>query len=248
VAEALAAATADRDVLAQLAGPLGEAARAASAGPSDRATRIRWMASARAAVPEGMRGVHPSWIEAQLAALPPRTRTAVAAGGGDPVDVWLARWATAAIPPMPPASELRVTSIDSAARVDAGVLTRWLEDAGADQLALALGAAGPGAVVAAARMVGERLIAAQARIAAPPRAGALGPIRAAIARCRITLDDRALLVIGARAVAPHLDALTRRRIVHRLPRPVGLALAAELAVAARTPLAAAPRWHALIAP
>lgn len=248
VAEALAAACADRDVLARLAGPLGEAARAEGAEPPDRATRIRRMAIARAAVPEGMRGVHPSWIEAALAELPPRARSAVAAGGGDAVDVWLARWATAAIPPMPPVSEVRVASIDSVARVDAGELVRWLEDAGADQLALALGAAGPAAVAAAARIVGERLTNAAARIATPPRAGALGPTRAAIARCRVTLDDRALLVIGARAVAPHLDALTRRRIVHRLPRPLGLPIGDELATAARTGLADAPGWHALTAP
>lgn len=248
VAEALAAACSDRDVLARLAGPLGAATRAAAAGPPDRATRIRRMVIARAAVPEGLRGVHPSWIEAALAELPPRARTAVASGGGDPVDVWLARWATAAFPPMPPVGEARVTSIDSAARVDAGVLARWLEDAGADQLALALGAAGPAAVPATARVVGERLLAAEARIATPPRAGALGPTRAAIARCRVPLDDRPLLVIGARAVAPHLDALTRRRIVHRLPQPLGQAIAGELAVASRTPLAEAPRWHALIAP
>jgi hypothetical protein len=211
-------------------------------------TRIRRMAIARAAVPEGMRGVHPSWIEAALAELPPRARSAVAAGGPDPVDVWLARWATAAIPPMPPVTAARVTSIDSTARVDAGVLTRWLEDAGVDQLALALGAAGPGAVAAAARIVGERLIAAQARIATPPRAGALGPTRAAIARCRVPLDEHALLVIGARAAAPHLDALTRRRIVHRLPRPLGLLVSSELATAARSVLVDAPRWYALTAP
>lgn len=248
VADALAAACGDRDVLARLAGPLGAAARAEGAGPLDRAARIRRMAVARAAVPEGMRGVHPSWIEAALADLPPRARSAVASAGGDPVDVWLARWATAAIPPMPPISEARVTSIDSATRVDAGVLVRWLEDAGADQLALALGAAGPAAVAAAARIVGQRLTEAQARIATPPRAGALGPTRAAIARCRVPLDDHALLVIGARAVAPHLDALTRRRIVCRLPRPLGLAVGAELVAAARTSLTDAPRWQALIAP
>jgi hypothetical protein len=250
VAEALAAACSDPGVLARLAGPLGAAARAAAAGPPARATRIRRMAIARAAVPEGLRGIHPSWIEAALAELPPRARTAVASGGGDPVDVWLARWATAAFPPMPPvsATSTSITSPASAAQLDAAALTGWLHDAGADQLALALGAAGPAAVPATARLLGPRLTTAAARIGSPPRAGALGPIRAAIARCRVSLDDRTLLVIGARAVAPHLDALTRRRIVHRLPRPLGQAIAGELEAASRTPLAEAPRWHALIAP
>ncbi|HEX7843877.1 MAG TPA: hypothetical protein VF469_40660, partial [Kofleriaceae bacterium] len=77
MAEALAAACGDRDVLARLGGPLGAAARAEGTVLPDRATRIRRMAIARAAVPEGMRGVHPSWIEAALAELPPRARTAV---------------------------------------------------------------------------------------------------------------------------------------------------------------------------
>jgi hypothetical protein len=149
---------------------------------------------------------------------------------------------------MPPVSATSITSPASAARLDAAALTGWLEDAGADQLALALGAAGPGAVPAAARFLGDRLTVAAARISTPPRAGALGPSRSAIARCRVPLDGRTLLVIGARAVAPHLDALTRRRIVHRLPQPLGQAIAGELEAASRTPLAEAPRWHALIAP
>ena len=238
VARALAAACRDPEVLARLAGPLGEAARMAAV---ERAS----VEAARSAVPAGLRGVHPSWIEAGLDDLPSRARAAVAAGGGDAVDTWLARWATAGIPPMPPATADRVTSIDSAARVPAALLIAWLEDAGADQLALALGAA-PEAYAAVVRVVGDRLHAAVARIAIPPRAGALGPVRAAIERCRVDLDDRALLLIGARAIAPHTSALTRLQIAHRLPRPLGLAVLAELAAWART--ADAPSWPALVAP
>jgi len=250
VAGALAVACRDPDVLARIAGPLGEAACTAYATASDRATRVRWAEAARAPVPAGLRGVHPSWIEAGLAGLPARARTAVASGGGDEVDTWLARWATASIPPMPAVTAARVTSPGSITRVAAATLEGWLADTGADQLALALGAAGKAAVAAvaaAARIAGGRLLEAAARIAVSPRAGALGPVRAAIARCRVTLDDRAFVRIGARAVAPHVDPLARLQIMHRLPWPLGLAVGDELVAAAHLAIADAPRWDALAA-
>jgi hypothetical protein len=62
--------------------------------------RARALAIARAPVPPGLRAIHPTWIEHGLAQLPARARAAVAAGGGAPVDVWLARWATAHLPSM----------------------------------------------------------------------------------------------------------------------------------------------------
>lgn len=245
VARALVAACVDLDVLARVGGALGEAAREAAG--VERSERAKWAVAARTPVPAGMRGVHPSWLEAGLAGLPPRARAAVAAGGGTSVDAWLARWATAGIPPMRPVGAGRIDSADAATRADAASLTRWLEDAGADQLALALGAAGGQALAAAARVVGERLGAAAARISAAPRLGALGPVRAAIARCRVELDERALLRIGARAVAPHLERLARLRIAHRFPHAIGRWVAEELEAAARAPLVDAPRWDALIA-
>jgi hypothetical protein len=247
VAGALAAACGYHDVLARLAGPLGEAARAAIATHPDRATRAAWAAVSRAPVPAGLRGVHPSWIEAGLADLPDVARGAVAAGGGDPARTWLARWATASIPPMPAVTAARVTSVASATRVDAATLQRWIEDAGADQLALALAAAGGDAVAAAARIVGVRLFEAAARIPIAPRAGGLGSTRAAIARCKVELDDRALVRIGARAIAPHVDPLARLQIAHRLPRAVGLVVRDELERGAGAAVADAPRWAALAA-
>jgi hypothetical protein len=196
-----------------------------------------------------LRGAHPSWIEAELAALPERARTAVATGGGggEPVDVWLARWATAAIPPMPVVTAVRVTSAEAATQVDATTLERWLGEVGADQLALVLSTAGGGAVAAAARIVGDRLSVAAARITRAPRAGALGPTRAAIERCRLPLDEHALSRIGARAIAPYIDGLMRLQIMHRLPRPLGLVIGGELAAAARAAAMDAPRWDALAA-
>jgi hypothetical protein len=241
VAGALAAACSDPEVLGRLAGPLGRAVRAA-AGTAGAKVSAK---AARAAIPAGLRGVDPSWLEAALDGLPERARAAVAAGGGDAASVWLARWATAAIAPMPAVGATRVTSLESATRVDAATLIAWLEDTGADQLALALGAAGDGAALAMARLVGDRVAAAIARIARAPRAGALGPVRAAIERCRVELDERALMRIGARAIAPHSDALARLRIALRLPRSLGAIVACELSAAARLPVADAPTWDAL---
>src|SRR5690606_28786159 len=94
-------------VLARLGGSLGAMARSLAselaALPADQQPRRRaeHRAAAGAVVPEGLRRIHASWIEAALSELPARARTAVAAGGGEPADVWLARWATASLPPMP---------------------------------------------------------------------------------------------------------------------------------------------------
>lgn len=252
IARALAAACRDPEVLARLGGALGAAARAAAAELAgqggDRKLRVRWAMAARTPVPAGLRGVDASWVEAGLAGLPARAREAVARGGGSPADAWLARWATAAIPPMPAISEPRVTTRHSVTRVGAGELVRWLEDAGADQLALALGAAGGDALAPAVRAVGDRLRAAAVRITRPPRHGGLGPTRAAIARCRIALDAHALIRIGARAVAPHLEPLERAQLVCRLTRSLGAVVGDALAAASDEPLGDAPRWDALTAP
>jgi hypothetical protein len=249
IARALAAACRDPDVLARLGGGLGEAVRAAASeeAAADRKQRVRWAMAARTPVPAGLRGVDASWLEAALAGLPARAREAVARGGGTPVDAWLARWATAAIPPMPAISEPRVTTIDSVSRVEGAVIVRWLADVGADQLALAFAAAGGGALTGAARVVGDRVRLAAVRITQAPRAGALGPVRAAIARCRIALDDHALARIGARTVAPYLEPLAHRRLVVRVPRALGRGLADELAAWGSVPLVDVPRWEALAA-
>lgn len=263
IAEALAAACAEPAVLARLGGPLGAAARAASArlaaaGPGRRALRAAWAAAARAPVPPGLRGAHPSWIEAALAELPPRARVDLAAGGwsadgaprgeGGAVAVWLARWACAELPPLPAARAPGggpPAALAEAVALGGAELARWLAEIGADQLALAVGAAGPAALASAARVVGPALDRAAARVADPPRAGALGPQRAALARCAGGLAAGALAVIGARALAPHTDALSRRQLAVRLPLPLGRAVAAALAAHAADPRVEAPRWEAL---
>jgi hypothetical protein len=175
-------------------------------------------------VPAGLRRVDASWLEASLAALPDRARTALATASTDPIDVWLARWATASLPPLS-ARDPR----------DAAALLSWLAGVGADQMAFALGSAA--ATVPA-------LAPAVARIGTPPRLGQLGPKRAAIARCHdVSLDDELALVrIACRALAPHLatDPLASLELTRRLPRSIGLAVARELAIHANTALDQCP--------
>jgi len=255
IGRVLAAATAvafgDRVVLARIGGPIGEAARTAfdrleAMSPEARKGKRRtWAAASRASIPPGLRGVDPSWIDAALDGVPPGARTAIASGATTEVEVWLARWACAAIPPMRPieATMSRPRELADAGRLAAPALHAWLEEIGADQLAFALG---PHAANAAT-VFGERLLVAAARISAAPRDGALGPRRAAIERARVDPDPVALLKIGARALAPHTDPLLRRQLVYRLPRPLGLAVARELRVYARTPVGDAPAWAALAA-
>lgn len=191
----------------------------------------------RAPIPATLRAVHPTWIEHALAELPARARTAVSAPSVDPVDVWLARWATHQVPP---ASETRLPAV--AAVNDASVIVAWLGGIGADQMAFALGEP--------ARSL-PALAAAAARIAKPPRAGELGPQRAAIARCRdVSLDeDLSFVLVGCRALAPHLaaDQLAKLQVILRLPRPIGIVVARELSLHAATSFDQCPSWAALAA-
>ena len=241
-----------RAVLARLGGSLGVHARGAAAelemlaaAPRRRA-RAASAVTARAPSPRGLRGSHPTWIEAALRELPERARHAVAANGGTEVDVWLARWACAELPPLPslppapPAPPARArwpTSAAEAIELPGELVRAWLERIGADQLALVMASAG--------KRSNDR---AGDRIARPPRAGALGPVRAAIARCQGALpDELAHVRIGARSIAPYFDGLSRRQLIVRLPRPLGLIVEAELAGAARVPIDQCPAWTALAA-
>ena len=239
IALALAAACSDPDddraaLLARIGGPLGAQARALLRRPD----RVAWLASVRAPVPPGLRGIDPTWIEAALAALPARARVALGQGARTPLDVWLARWATARFPTVPPADgRARPTTREDVVFLAAPQLRAWLEEVGADQLAYALGDK--------ASALGARMAAVLARIAHPPRAGELGPRRAALARANLSLDATALIRIGARAIAPHLDAAMREVLVHRLPRPLGLVVRAEILGA---PAGPGPTWRALAAP
>lgn len=254
IADAIAAASirlgdAATGVLARLGGPLGESTRAiaaelASLPPrTHRLRRAEILAASRAAVPVGVRVLDPSWLEAGLAALPARARTAVANGGGDATDVWLARWATAELPPV--AVSPRSGTLAQRLALPSRDLVAWLANVGADQLAYALGEA-----LAASR---TSIAAALARIARPPRRGNLGPERAALARCKgLSLDDEvdALTRIACRALAPHLanDPALVLVLTRRFPYERGRSLERELVENVATPLDHAPSLDALLAP
>lgn len=259
IGELIAATCDDRDVLARIGGPIGDAARDAAAelaampAIDARAWKIRLVAALRAPIPPGVRGVHPSWIEATLAVLPARVRDALARGPADPLDVWLVRWACAELPPLPPIDPALAIprELEDAPRLSADALAGWLAQVGADQLAYALRGK-PDALQAIASSLGrdgaDRVIAAVRRIGTPPRAGALGSTRDAIARCRSDAAADLLVRIGARALAPHTDPLLRRQLAVRLPRARGLAVQAELDGHAADPIERAPAWAALAAP
>jgi hypothetical protein len=167
--------------------------------------------------------------------LPPRARVELAAGGmRDPVAVWLARWASAALAPLPPSDVKRPRTMRDVTRMTADDLARWLVDVGSDQLAFALN-----------NDLGGRLAVSAARIAKPPRAGKLGDRRAAIARCEGERDEEMYVLIGARTIAPYTDRIVRRQIALRFPRTRGERILFELAKWAE--MAGTASWDAIIA-
>jgi hypothetical protein len=216
-------------VLSRLGGSHGHGSRATLPTKTERS---RVLAIARAPVPEGLRAIHPTWIEHALEQLPQRARTALSSAR-TPTDVWLARWACAELPP----------TMTAPFPLDAA----WLAQIGADQLAFALGGGARNAV----DRLGEPLRAAIARIGRPPRVGQLGPHRAAIERVAdLSLDDALVLVrLGSRALAPHIAAnrLAQLQLTRALPRPLGIVVERELLAHSSALLASAPAWSALVA-
>ncbi len=258
-ANGLAPEVRDR-IFARIVGPLGAEARATSRelarkpSAATRADRAAIVAAVRAPTPPGLRGVHGSWIEHAIRDLPFAARAAVAGATEPrpPVMVWLARWACAEIPPMPPlGDEVRpFTSIDAVLGWSEAAVARWLHEVGADQLAYSTSAAGEAMALAVARRY-PAVRAAIARIATAPRVGQLGPARGAVERCTAPLDDTFLLRIGARAVAPHVarssDPFAATILARRLPRPHGLVVEAELRARARDPIDRGPALVAISA-
>lgn len=225
-------------VLSRLAGPLGESVRttarelAALDDAAGKRRRAEVTALARTPGIASIRGAHPSWLDAALAELPERARTAVSSVATEDVDVWLARWATAALPPR---ADDRAPAM----------LVTWLRAIATDQLAYALGAQ------AVTPTAPRELREAAARIARPPRLGALGSQRAALVRCRgASLDDElSLVAIAGRALAPHLAShpLATLSVSRRLPYEHGSVVEREIAAHASAPLAEVPTWAALVA-
>ena len=233
-------------VLLRLGGALGGSVRNAALQlanldePTRKLQRAQAAALARTPSLGAVRGVHPTWIEAALAELPARARTAIGGESHEPIDIWLARWALAALPPMPPTGPAELVAM--LAREPAQI-AGWLASIALDQLAFALGAV-PDSAPAPLR-------AAAARIVRAPRHGALGSQRATARRCRgFLLDDASsLLALASRALAPHLalQPLSALQLTRRLPYDQGNIVEAELIAGAETALADVPAWAALFA-
>jgi hypothetical protein len=224
IGDALALAVDDARLLARIGGPYGEAARTAarelaSASTASRAARL---ASVRAPVPTGLRGVHRSWIEHALAALPPRARSVLAEGPRDAVDVWLARYACAELPGLPPTHDGAVRTLADLVALDGDALHAWLLRVGRAQLAYA---------------------ASLTRTTAPRR-DELGSARAVIARCR----GGDPLAIAARTASPHLmrAPLASRQLAVRLPRELGMMFEREVAAHAGDHPPESASWQALL--
>ncbi len=231
IGHALAAVCGDRDVLARIGGVLGAAARAGLG--HDQKQRAAALAAARAPVPPGLRGVDPSWIEAALRELPERARVALAEGPITETEVWLVRRACGDLVPLPVIDEAlaRPRVLGEVLRMSAPALRAWWTEIGRDQLAFAVGDH--------AASLGPALASAIARIARAPRLGELGPRRSAIERA-----NGEAVVIGIRAVAPHLERVLARGVILRFPHPEALAIGAELTAHRDAQTAS---WQALIA-
>lgn len=261
IAEAIAAACNElraRDaILARLGGLLGESVRAAAGElaalpPAQaRSRRAMWAAAARAPAPPGLRGVHPSWIEAALDGMPARTRGELASGPEDPVGVWLARRACAAFPPMPAVRLVdRVGALEAVLALPESLLESWLENVGAEQVAvLAIASKTVELVQRQPGVAGARLRQAVHRVWPFFRKDLLGyPVAQIARRCAgVPFVDSGLLRIGARTIAPYVATrlLAASQLVHRLPRERGLVVDAELRAFASAPIESVPSWRVL---
>jgi len=243
LAAVLAAGPRAPEVLARLAPATAEAciaeARRLLALPSEERARAA-VAEARALcadVPAGLARVHETWIEAALAGEGEPVRRALFGGPGaiDPVRAWLRRRCLGQLVAMPegPPPSGRPAGADEVALVEPARLAAGLERVGRRRLALALSAAGPGAVAALAARLGAEHGRALAEDAA--RAASRDEVRAAVKELAdLVAGDASLLLFraGARAVAPALVAAggdVPRQIAQRLPRDRGLLLLDEVA-------------------
>jgi hypothetical protein len=245
--------------LACLGGAVGDEARAIHAAwaVEGRGARARGIARAAAAVrapaPLGLALVHREHIEAALAGEGARVRAVIAGAAAAPpaVRAYLERRVLGRFVAMPrPRAPAAPITLDVLAAEPPAWLEAQLERAGLHQLAHAAAGEPRAAIAAVAAQLGARgadFVDAVARVTAAADAAARwGPRRAAIARSSgapLAHDPLAVLAIGARAFAPHLAGDAPRQLAQRLPRGLGLRVAAELA---RAPREGPPAWAELV--
>jgi len=254
-------------LLANLQGVRDAMAIMATASPHQRADFLaRVIGATRRAMPEGLERIHPEWLEHALGGVPRSIAEAIVAGDGGgerrdddrsipgPIMWWLRQHVFASLVDMPvePCPGPAVMGVGDLPGLPGATLGRVLGRIGALQLAWALFAAGPGALVEVAQASGstggELLQAADllARLidedSERDPAVWLGPARDAQGRVgdlvdRGPLDGTMLASVGCRALAPlvveHGGDLARQ-IAQRMPHAIGVqALAAFTGVHGR---------------
>jgi len=234
-------------LLARIAGADAAAARAEAARllalPAEE--RAALAARLRAPRPTGVEHVHPEWLG-------PRPDARL-----DTAHVWADRLAFGALVAMPTGPVEQITGASDLPHARADWLTIRLERVGLRQLAHATAAAPKPELAALAARLGARgtaFVDAVARIVEQgdaAAAAALGPRRAAVARCaglRVAEDRLAFLALGARAVAPHVAAAggdVAWQLAQRLPRIPGERVLEELLEWRAAPIADAPPFAEL---
>lgn len=186
--------------------------------------------------PAGWRHIDPSWLDAAVAGEPVVVRAAALGGDGEVAD-WCARWSFAGLVPMPDGPIDAVPRPRDLARLPAPALARVLALLGRRQLVHALGVERTRELhaLAAAPAWGAELAAEVSSVArlGEGAAARLGPRRAAVARATGLRHDEPLaaLRLGARALALRVRAIgdLAQQVAQRLPRPVGVVVAGELA-------------------
>lgn len=222
VARALAIAARRWDAAATLARLGGDASAAETEPIVDEARPRHW------------RGCDPSWLDAAVADLDPRAQAIVLGERDDPLARHLARRALGHLVAMPALGPAR--GAVELPRLNGRALARTLAVLGRRQLAHALAAAAPDELAALARRLpwGGELTA---EVVAVRSLGAavddeLGSRRSAARRTQglTWREPGAAVTAGARALAPRLVAAPEvvAQLAQRLPRPIGLAVAAEL--------------------
>jgi hypothetical protein len=253
------AAAAILDRIGGLAGQVARTEAGRMAGlerPARAQVLARRIAELRSPVPVGLALVHRDWIDPVLAEEGARVRDIVsgAAAVAAPVRVWLERRVYGAIASIAAAPAGAALTPETLAQRPAVGIDALLRRAGVTTLALALDAGvGRAAVAAVAARLGDAasaLIEAVAALSAEDPAAVRarhGSRRAAARRAAGVAigDDRdALLIIGARAFAPHIAGLVAQQIAQRLPRAQGERLLVE--VSAFAGAADGPSWDGLV--
>lgn len=187
--------------------------------------------------PAAWQAIDPSWLDAAGAAAGLGRAMGVAVAGDGPVERWCARWLFGDLVPMSTGLIPASPGPRDLARLPAPALVSALAWLGRRQLVHALGAGLDHALapLAAVPPWGRELLIEAVAVARMGQLAVarLGTRRGALARTAglVSRDSLAPMRLGARAIAATVRPLgdLAAQLAQRLPRPIGLILADELA-------------------